>query len=90
MKFIELLELANEAYSDGFLMEAYKGEGVPVDLKCGDTLASFLVIELKETFDPDASDQKQLETAHHAVFMAQAELSAICTALERRLSALSA
>lgn len=46
MKLIDLLNIANKGYPDGFLSEYYNHEsGDPID-GSGDTLAKFIVIEL--------------------------------------------
>lgn len=64
---LELLELANQAYDDGFLSTYYTKKGTLNRRGTGDTLAKFIVIELIETFDPKATKQAQLWTAIKAV-----------------------
>lgn len=68
---LELLNLANEAYPDGFLAEYYDAKTGERQRGGGDSLARFIVAELSETFDPEASRAAQLQEArialHHAV-----------------------
>ena len=62
MDIKELLDKANEGYPDGFLAEYYDDEGNFREGR-GDTLAEFIVVELIETFDPDATEEEQLDEA---------------------------
>lgn len=71
---LELLELANEAYEDGFLANYYTKEGNLKKNGSGDTLAKFIVIELIETFDPKASRENQLIVAARAMANARYQL----------------
>ncbi len=71
LTLLELLNSANEAYPDGFLAEYYDENTGERQLGGGDSLARFIVAELSETFDPEASRAEQLQEArialHHAV-----------------------
>jgi len=62
----------------------YDKNGVesPDACKQGDTLALFLVLELTDTFDPEASDRDQLATARRAVDMANEQLNDVHMALD--------
>ena len=77
MTLQELIDIADAVYPDG-LVGAYH-QNITVDN--GDTLAKFLVIELRETFDTDASDDEQLAAAERAVYAAIGELEAVREAL---------
>lgn len=70
----ELLDLANEAYDDGYLSNYYTKEGKLKKNGSGDTLAKFIVIELIETFDTKKDKKTQLYTAMQAVRVAKEQL----------------
>lgn len=81
LTLLELLNLANEAYPDGFLAEYYDaktGQRLPGG---GDSLARFIVAELSETFDPDASRQAQLREARTALNRAIDDLQMVIAIL---------
>jgi hypothetical protein len=85
MTRLELLNLANKGYPDGFLAEYYDEQtGKPKDRTIdglGDTLAEFIVIELSETFDKDACDTDQINAALSAIDSAIRELDSVQNAL---------
>jgi hypothetical protein len=86
MKLVDLLSKANKYYPDGFLAEYYDSDGNIVDGQ-GDTLAEFIVKELKDTFDPDASDEDQIREAIRAMETAKRDICAVLAGLndsERR------
>ncbi len=76
MTLDEIIQMADEAYPDGLVARAHKGEDV------GDTLALFIVRELTDIYDPDASDAEQAAAARGALETAINELQAVCGALE--------
>ncbi len=76
MTLDEIIQMADEAYPDGLVARAHKGEDV------GDTLAMFIVRELTDIYDPDASDAEQAAAASGALGTAIDELQAVCSALE--------
>ena len=76
MTLDEIIQMADEAYPDGLVARAHKGEDV------GDTLALFIVRELTDIYDPDASDAEQAAAASGALGTAIDELQAVCSALE--------
>jgi hypothetical protein len=83
MTLVELLDKANAGYPDGFLREYYNSKtGRPRKGK-GDTLAQFIVIELSETFDPDADDDDQRYTADRMLRAAVTELESVRRALHQ-------
>lgn len=70
----ELLDLANEAYDDGYLSNYYTQDGRLKKSGSGDTLAKFIVIELLETFTPNAPKKAQLCYAAKAIESAKEQL----------------
>ncbi len=48
----------------------------------GDTLAEFIASELYQTYDPDAGDESQLDTAIRKIREATNDLGAVVAALE--------
>ena len=75
MKLAELIQIVDEAYPDGLVARAHKGEDV------GDALALFIVRELADVHDPDASDAEQTSAARRALETAINEMQAVCNAL---------
>ena len=82
MTFLDLLNQANTGYPDGFLARYYHaGSGEPV-ANSGDTLAQFIVTDLRETFDPGGTDENQLEEAARVLERARADLASTISAIE--------
>lgn len=94
MRLIELLAICHEAYSQDFpessllsLVNQRSGEPLKrLPSPIGDTLALFMVRELAETFDAEASDGEQIAEALRVMEMAQANIDNIISVLERRLA----
>lgn len=81
MTLLELLNLANEYYDDGNLSLYYDKEtGAPV-AGTGDTLAEFIVKELRDTYDADADDAAQVAEARRSLTSAAEQLHAIVDSL---------
>lgn len=78
MKLSEIIAIADAAYPDG-LVQAYFDEP---DGQHGDTLAEFIVRELGDAYDADASSQEQLAEAVRVMQRAMDELEAVVAALE--------
>lgn len=76
MKLDDLIKIADEAYPDGMVGLAYENKENP-----GDSLAYFIAVELRETFESKTS-RGQLERAIQAMETAREELSAVITSLE--------
>ena len=88
MRLNELINIASAAYSDGLIAVEYwdfKKECPRRNPKGGDTLALFVALEIKDTYDPDASDKQQLETALRAIARARGDLDAVSAALTSEL-----
>jgi len=77
MTFEKIIEIADKVYP-GFI-GLYAADN---DSDYGDTLALFIARELKDTYDPDASDYAQLEEAAQAMRSAARELSYVLDAFE--------
>lgn len=73
-----ILAIANEAYPDGMVWEYVKEPR----RNHGDSLAKFIVNELKSVFDPKESDYDQLSRAMRAMDTAASELRNVCGALD--------
>jgi hypothetical protein len=69
----EIIALADKMYSDGMIGLYHKH---PKE-NHGDSLAKFIEIELRETFNPDASRFEQLENARRIISLASDDLQAI-------------
>lgn len=80
MELLKIIEIADMAYPDGLIMQAYKANGKSV----GDGLAEFIVLELKDTYDQDASNMDQLEEAARVMRNAQRELENVASAFIAR------
>lgn len=79
MTLNELIARANTAYPDGLIAALWDPlrQAVLSNANVGDTLALFVVRELKDTFDPEAQDTNQLSTAAQAMQRATNELLAV-------------
>jgi len=88
MKLNELIEIVSAAYPDGLIAVEYwdfRRECPRRNPKGGDTLALFIALELKDTYDADATDEQQIETALRAIARARGDLDAVSTALTMEL-----
>lgn len=81
LTLFESLNLANEAYSDGFLAEYYDTRTGERRKGGGDSLARFIVAELSETFTLDAPRAAQLREARNALDHAVDALAEVIEAL---------
>ena len=84
MTLNEIIRIVNEAHPDSLVgleywdFEHEKPRDPPGD---GDTLALFIVRELKDVYDEDATDFEQLGEAARALAVAQRQLNAVELAL---------
>ena len=60
LSLVELLNVANEAYDDGYLAEYFDPDTGGPKTGSGDTLAEFIVREMRDRFDPNATRSQQL------------------------------
>jgi hypothetical protein len=79
MTLEQIIDIADQAYPDGFI-RLYFDEP---DGQHGDTLAKFIVLEIKETYDADTDDTAQLRVAFEAMLSGAAELDKVGMALMR-------
>jgi hypothetical protein len=80
MSLYEIIRIAEAAYPDGLI-----GRYFPEPSKNhGDTLAKFITAELKDTFDPEASDAQQLLEALRVLTVAANQLEEVRHALDSR------
>ena len=82
MKLIELLDQASQGYPDQYLREYYDGKTGKRKHGSGDFLAEFIVTELSETFDSEASDDEQISLGIHVLENAIKDLQHTIAALE--------
>ena len=81
MKLSELLSVAGQGYPDtGAYLDAATGNDY-----CDDTLALFVVRELKDTFDHNAPVEAQLNEAIRAMRVARDDLDGVVEALLDKL-----
>jgi len=83
MTILDILKIANEAYDeDNTLAMYYDPETGDFVENTGDTLARFIVIELQETFDKDATSADQLAEAYRVMSNAYRELERVVRAFD--------
>jgi len=82
LSLVELLNLANEAYDDGYLAEYFDPDTGTPRAGSGDTLAEFIVREIRDTFDPNARRSAQLEEAGRVLMNAIDDLESVIERLQ--------
>ena len=83
----DIIEIAADAYPtelDVIRNSWDSRRQLPVN-GAGDTLALFIVCELKDVYAPDASDHDKLAEAVRVIERAQSDISAVANALDARL-----
>ena len=86
MKINELMEIVHEAYPDRYT-EMYWDPSIEAPQhNSGDGLAQFIVHEVYETFDPEATDEAQLVEAARVMWAAARETGIVALALDNRRS----
>jgi hypothetical protein len=91
MTLAELVAIADKGYPDGVILRAFNAEQGLSEEKVadiGDTLAVYIAKDLTETFEPDATDMRQLEIAISTLTTAKNEVSGAMSALSNRLQKL--
>lgn len=89
MTLNRLIKTASQGYPDGLVEKIHKksvllsGKAINADDGSSprDGLASFIASEIKETFDADASNKEQLDTAIGVVDRAIEELTGVLNSL---------
>lgn len=79
MKLKQIISIADAAYPDGLVAQAAKGEDV------GDSLATFVAVEIAETYEPRRGDLVQLERAVGVIGQAMSDLQDVHTRLSHVL-----
>jgi hypothetical protein len=82
LSLVELLKIANEAYEDGYLAEYFDPDTGASKAGSGDTLAEFIVREIRDTFDSNATRCQQLEEARRVLMNAIDDLEAVIERLQ--------
>jgi hypothetical protein len=82
LSLVELLNIADEAYDDGYLAEYFDPGTGASRTGLGDTLAEFIVREIRDTFDPNATRSQQLEEARRVLMNAIDDLENVIERLQ--------
>jgi hypothetical protein len=82
LSLVELLNIANEAYDDGYLAQYFDPDSGASRAGSGDTLAEFIVREIRDTFDPNATRSQQLEEARRVLMNAIDDLESVIERLQ--------
>lgn len=79
----QLISRAASVYPDKFILEYWdmKAKCPKENPNGGDTLAQFIALELADTFDPEADDKEQVETAVRVMQSAANDIAAVMEAL---------
>jgi hypothetical protein len=74
----KLIAVANKAYPDGMVAQNFNPlTGTAIKKNMGDSLAKFIVVELCETYDANASRKDQIAEAVRAMDTAIREMEAV-------------
>jgi hypothetical protein len=75
MKLGQLIAASNSKYPDGFLSQYFDVTREKFLTRgCGDGLARFIVVEIRDTFDGAASDAAQVDEAIRVLEQGQTDL----------------
>jgi len=87
MRLDAIIRIADKAYPDGLVGQAYKQIKAKKPVSVGDTLAEFIAREITETYEPTAGTKVQLDEAIRVMETAVREVEAVRSALaiEREL-----
>ena len=72
--WMRIMTVANEAYPDDMVLRAWEDMLADQSSAVGDSLAEFVVCELSETFDEEATFKAQCEEAARVMVNAKNEL----------------
>jgi hypothetical protein len=76
LQLVDVLKAANTYYDDGFLENYFNPKTGKIKTgRHGDTLAEFIVREIKDTFDADASCEDQINEAVRVMEGAQEDVN---------------
>ena len=82
MELDKIIEIADKVYADG-LVGQYHREPKGGH---GDTLAKFIAVELRDTYDASLSDEEQIRNAESVLSTACRELESVREAFEDALT----
>ena len=82
LSLVELLKIANEAYDNGYLAEYFDPDTGAPRAGSGDTLAQFIVREIRDTFDSNATRSAQFEEARRVLMNAIDDLERVIERLQ--------
>ena len=88
MTLVELLTIANKGYPDGYLAELFDpetGDPVPDADEKGDTLALFILREIREVYYSEASRDENLQSAIGVLEVCRRDVDDTIGALEAAL-----
>jgi hypothetical protein len=75
MKLGQLVAAANDRYPDQYLSQYFDMPREKFLTRgCGDGLARFIVVEIRDTFDPAATDEAQVDEAIRVLEQGQNDL----------------
>jgi hypothetical protein len=75
MKLGQLIAASNQSYPDQYLSQYFDVAGEKFLTRgCGDTLARFIVVEIRDTYDPAATDAAQVDEAIRVLEQGQTDL----------------
>jgi hypothetical protein len=75
MKLGQLIAASNQSYPDQFLSQYFDvARGKFLTRGCGDGLARFIVVEIRDTFDRAATDAAQVDKAIRVLEQGQTDL----------------
>jgi hypothetical protein len=83
MTFDELIGAIPETFLDGSVQRLHAGEK-PEDI--GDSIPVFIYQELRETFDPEASEEEQLEMALDMLIRGSNEIQQAIGYIQRKFA----
>lgn len=87
MTLNELLEIIHRAYPDELTRECWNEARQRACGGAGDTLAEFIVREIADTYDAEATDEAQLDEALRVMRRACTDVTGVIEALEKRKDA---
>src|SRR5579872_2746760 len=83
LTLVQVLNVASSGYKDDFLKKYYHEEtGQANEAGSGDTLAEFIVLEIRDTFDANLPKTEQLTEACRVLRRAISNVESVIEALE--------
>jgi hypothetical protein len=92
MDINQIIKLANVRYPGGVLDAHWNWEAKKPRINAAygenDTLALFIVREISETYDPDASDLQQMAEAYRVILRGISDMESVADELFKKLNKL--